>query len=107
MSVIWIVTTGNSDVKLTSDVQWGYLRKKKREELKPCYQAFESPVEDSNGLFLLPARVVGIVYGDALDTHWKYFRFPLLSEFTQRIKSNEDDKPDRIIVLLTNQENFF
>jgi hypothetical protein len=26
MSVVWIVTTGNSDVKLTDDTGWGALR---------------------------------------------------------------------------------
>lgn len=107
MAVIWIVTIGNSDVKLTSEHQWGYLREQKREELKPCYGDFKQPTGDSDGLFLLPARVMGIVYGDAINTHWQYFDFPLLAEFTRKIKSDKKHTPDRIIVLLTNQEQIF
>ena len=107
MEVVWIVTTGNSDVKLSSNNQWGHLREQKREQLKPCYNDFKSPVEDADGLFLLPARVMGLVYGDALDTHWQYFRFPLLTEFTQKIKVDKKNTPNRIIVLLTNQEEIF
>jgi hypothetical protein len=107
MAVVWIVTTGNSDVKLSSDYQWEHLRKQKREQLKPCYNDFKSPVEDADDLFLLPARVMGLVYGDALDTHWQYFCFPLLTEFTKKIKADKNNKPDRIIVLLTNQEEIF
>jgi hypothetical protein len=107
MAVVWIVTTGNSDVKLSSDYQWCRLREQKREQLKPCYNDFNSPVKDANGLFLLPARVMGLVYGDALDTHWRYFLFPILTEFTQKIKADKKNVPDRIIVLLTNQEEIF
>lgn len=107
MAVVWIVTIGNSDVKLSSDYQWGRLREQKREQLKPCYNDFKSPVEDTDGLFLLPARVMGLVYGDSLDTHWQYFRFPLLTEFTKKIKADKKNKPDCIIVLLTNQEEIF
>jgi hypothetical protein len=107
MAVVWIVTTGNSDVKLSSDYQWGHLREQKREQLKPCYNHFKSPVEDADSLFLLPARVMGLVYGDALETHWQYFYFPLLTEFTKKIKADKKNKPDRIIVLLTNQEKIF
>lgn len=108
MSVIWIVTTGNSDVKLSSDYQWGRLREQKREQLRPCYNDFKAPMEDANdNLFSLPARVMGIVYGEALDTHWEYFRFPLLTEFVNAIKADKKNKPDRIIVLLTNQDEIF
>jgi hypothetical protein len=108
MSVVWIVTTGNSDVKLSSDYQWGSLREQKREQLKPCYNDFKVLIEDNDDdLFSLPARVLGIVYGEVLDTHWKYFRFPLLTEFVQAIQANKKNKPDRIIVLLTSQEEIF
>lgn len=107
MALIWIVTVGNSDVKLTSNHEWGHLRKSKREVLKPCYGDFEKPTEEPDGLLSLPARVLGMVYGDALETHWQYFEFPLLSAFTKEIKTKNKTKPDRIIVLLTDQTKIF
>lgn len=108
MSVVWIVTTGNSDIKLSSDNKWGSLRGQKREQLKPCYNDFSALTKDDNdGLFSLPARVMGIVYGEVIDTHWQYFRFPLLTEFVNAIKADKKNKPDRIIVLLTNQDEIF
>lgn len=104
MAIVWIVTTGNSDVKLISDKGWQHLRGQKREQLKPCYNDFSSPVEGSDDLFTLSARVMGIVYGDALETHWKYLIFPLLAGFTKKLENKE---PDRIIILLTDQEAIF
>jgi len=106
MAIIWIITIGNSDVKLTSDDGWGDLRSNKREALQPCYGDFKYPTEESNGLWSLPARVLGLVYGDVLATHWN-FEFPLLFAFTKEIKSDKRNKPDRIIVLLTDQIKLF
>lgn len=107
MALIWIVTIGNSDVKLTSDDEWGHLRESKRSALNPCYGDFSKPTEESDGLLSLPARVLGIIYGDALETHWKHFSFPLLSAFIKEIRSNKKNQPDRIIVLLTDQTKIF
>jgi len=104
---IWILTIGSSDIKLTSNYEWGYLREQKREALKPCYGDFKCLTEEPDGLFSLSARVLGIVYGDALETHWEYFRFPLLSAFTKQIQSDKKNKPDRIIVILTDQTQIF
>ena len=107
MSVVWIVTTGNSDVKLTDDTGWGALRIKKMEQLYPCENEF-APIEESNSdLFALPARVLGIAYGDAIETHWERLTFPLLDGFCQEFKNDKKNKPDRIIVLLTDQEAIF
>jgi hypothetical protein len=107
MSVVWIVTTGNSDVKLTDDTGWGALRIKKMEQLYPCENEF-APTEESNSdLFALPARVLGIVYGDAIGTYWDRLTFPLLDGFCQEFKNDKRNKPDRIIVLLTDQEAIF
>jgi hypothetical protein len=106
MALIWIMTVGNSDIKLKSDDGWGDLRANKREALKPCYGDFKRPTEEPNGWWSLPARVLGLVYGDALETHWN-FEFPLLSTFTKEIKSDKKNKLDRIIVLLTDQTKIF
>lgn len=106
MALVWIVTTGNSDVKLASDDGWGDLRSKKNEQLKPCHKKFGSLIKGDDNLFSLPARVMGIIYGDTWETHEDYFRFPLLEEFTKTLR-DEGKNPDRIIVLLTDQEEIF
>ena len=113
MSVVWIVTTGNSDVKLTQENSWGSLRLKKLDDLEPCPDDF-SPKEESNSdLFTLPARVTGIVYGDAIATHSHILKFPLLNGFCNKLEHPDDEnnfppiKPDRIFILLTDQENIF
>jgi len=107
MSVVWIVTTGNSDVKLTDDTGWGDLRIKKMEQLYPCENEFSPTPESNSDLLTLPARVMGIVYGDAIETYWDRLTFPLLDGFCQEFKTDKKNKPDRIIVLLTDQEAIF
>lgn len=108
MSVVWIVTTGNSDVKLTDDTGSRHVIDKKGEQLYYC--GF-SPLDDSDDsdvtLFTLPARVMGIAYGDAIETYWECLTVPLLDGFCQEFKTDKKNKPDRIIVLLTNQEAIF
>lgn len=106
MALIWIVTTGNSDVKLNSDEGWKHLRTKNNKQLEPCSKKFCALIRGNDNLWSLPARVIGIVYGDAWNTHQNYFRFPLLEEFTRKLK-DDNQNPDRIIVLLTNQEKVF
>ncbi|BBC23365.1 hypothetical protein [Pseudanabaena sp. ABRG5-3] len=107
MSVVWIVTTGNSDVKLTDDTGWGDLRIKKMEQLYPCENEFSPTSESNSDLLTLPARVMGIAYGDAIETYWERLTFPLLDGFCQEFKNEKRNKPDRIIVLLTDQEAIF
>jgi hypothetical protein len=106
MAFVWIVTTGNSDVKLNSDVGWNDFRGSKNNQLKPCQKSFSSLTEEDNSLFSLPARAMGIIYGDTWETHKQYFRFPLLEEFSRKLK-DQGKLPDRIIVLLSNQEEIF
>ena len=107
MAIVWIVTTGNSDVKLDCDYGWGDLRTKKNNQLKPCHKnGFSSLTKGDDNLFFLPARAMGILYGDTWETHEKYFTFPLLEKLIQKIQ-DEGQIPDRIIILLTNQEKIF
>ncbi len=108
MSVVWIVTTGNSDVKLTDDTGSTHLLDKKGEQLYYCGFSASDDSDDSDvTLFTLPARVMGISYGDAIGTHWDRLTFPLLDGFCQEFKTEKRNKPDRIIVLLTDQEAIF
>jgi predicted transcriptional regulator len=106
MASVWIVTTGNSDVKLTSDAGWGDLRRQKNTLLEPCRKSFNTLTEEDNGLFSLSARALGIIHGDAWKSHEQYLRFPLLEQFVKKLK-DEGKSPDRIIVLLSNQEDIF
>jgi len=104
MAVVWIVTTGDSDVKLVSDTGWGDLRIKKLEQLHPCENDFAPKENIHNNLLTLSARVLGIVYGDALETHWQYLTFPLLDGFCRELDKDAQNNPDRIIMLLTDQD---
>lgn len=106
MALVWIVTTGNSDFKVNRVDGFLHLRTEKNQQLKPCQKQFSSLVEGDDNLFSLPARVMGIIYGDTWETYNEYFRFPLLAEFVKKLK-DERRYPDRIIVLLTNQEGIF
>jgi hypothetical protein len=111
MAVVWIVTTGNSDVVMSSKDDWEDLRREKR--LGQVYDQFKvSPLPNINNdeetLFTLPARALGTFYEDALDDdeYWKTLRFPLLQGFVARLK-DEPKQPTNIIVLLTDQKNIF
>lgn len=108
MSVIWIVTTGNSDVKLSSENGYAILKDKdiKRKALGSCYTKFK-PEKVRKDEFTLPARVMGIIYGDAIDTHGSSLKFPLLDGFCGELNKNIENKPDRIIILLTDQSAIF
>lgn len=106
MAIVWIVTAGNSDVKLECDYGWGDLREKKNSQLKPCHKGFNSLIKGDDNLLFLPARTMGILYDDTWETHEKYFTFPLLERFIQKVQ-DEGKTPERIIVLLTNQEKIF
>jgi len=107
---IWIVTIGNSDVQLKCDYntnKWNASYRIIRGQLynhvfKP------SPIEDSSKKksWIVPARVMGMVYNSALDDEtYQELIFPLLDTFIQGLLGK--NQPDKIFVILTNQENIF
>lgn len=111
MAVVWIVTTGNSDVVMSSKDDWEDLRREKR--LGQVYDQFKvSPLPKNNNdeetLFALPARALGTFYEDALDDddYWETLRFPLLQGFVAKLK-DKSVQLTYIIVLLTDQKNIF
>lgn len=111
MAVVWIVTTGNSDVVMSSKDDWEDLRREKR--LGQVYDQFKvSPLPKNNNdeetLFALPARALGTFYEDALDDddYWETLRFPLLQGFVAKLK-DKSVQLTHIIVLLTEQKNIF
>ena len=113
MATVWIVTTGNSDVRLDSNASKAFntlkddpKKPEKREALGVCHTKFRpEKCKIKEGEFSLEARVLGIIYGDAIATHRSYFKFNLLDGFCNEIEKN--NKPYRIITLLTDQEAIF
>jgi len=109
---IWIVTTGNSDVILKHDQTWSMLYEQALDKLE-CWEfasANKIDIYDQDAGYTLPARVLGIVYQNQLDDYFDDLSFPLLDGFTEHLKSKNDDKNlsvDKIILILTNQENVF
>lgn len=105
---VWIVTIGNSDVQLKSGYKkslWINNYGKFQKELSN--HPFEpSREQNSKDPFIVPARVMGIVYGTNLDDQvFNELHFPLLDRFTEYLQGTK--RPDKIIVILTNQENVF
>ena len=113
---VWIVTMGNSDVQLKHNYdesnEWSNRSKNPeiRSKLKPRGVNDFKPSRPQNWSegdpFTVSARVMGIVYGQNLDDKvFQDLHFPLLDRFTEYLQSTK--RPDKIIVILTNQENVF
>jgi hypothetical protein len=110
MAIVWIVTTGNSDIQLKSiPDKWLDLCKEKKSDLKPCLEDFrskEGTSKQKTGLYTVVARLLGVIFSDKIDEYRNYFKFYLLDGFCKTI-NEKSIKPDRIIVLLTDQEAIF
>jgi hypothetical protein len=110
---IWIVTTGNSDVQLKHNYNSNKWQKRYREVRSELYNHLFEPYRLKNALanepYSLPARVMGMVYGHELeDDTFNDLHFPLLDTFTNFLKGlTAKEKPEKIIVILTNQKNVF
>jgi len=103
----WIITTGNSDVALKDDKNWSSLYDKIVDDLE-C-QEFSSltPIDtsDKNAGYTIAARILGLVYGNQSD-YYQDLKFPLLDTFRKYLQEQRI-KPEKIIVLLTNQKQIF
>ena len=103
---VWILTIGNSDVQLKSGYKkslWNNHYVKFEKEYK---HTFEPTKETPKSPATVPARVMGIVYGTNLDNQiFEELQFPLLDRFTEYLQGT--NCPDKIIVILTDQENVF
>ncbi len=106
---IWIVTTGNSDVKLKTDENWGTLFRKVRSQLYDRrFAPTQPPNTDGDEPFIVPARAMGMVYGTQFtDEYYEDLHFPLLDAFSAKLLEQGRTNPDKIIVILTNQEVVF
>ncbi|MBN3944620.1 hypothetical protein [Nostoc sp. NMS9] len=105
---IWIVTTGNSDVLLKKDKNWGSLYSEVRYNLE-CTE-FASPTQkdtyNKEAGYTVPARVLGLVYENKPDYYESDLEFPLLDTYYQYFVE-QSIKPERIIILLTDQSQIF
>ncbi|MCG6137043.1 MAG: hypothetical protein MET45_20815 [Nostoc sp. LLA-1] len=104
---IWIITTGNSDVQLKNKTNWINLYREGRRGLERDYN-FQPSQKEDDVIFTVPARVMGVIYGTQLDNNqldkdiYQDLYFPLLDAFSEKLQGQ--NQPDRIIVILTNQE---
>ncbi|MBD2302805.1 hypothetical protein [Nostoc sp. FACHB-190] len=105
---IWIVTTGNSDVILKHDLNWGNFHEEVRDDLE-CWDFAcatpRDPRDESSG-FTVPARVLGQVYAKYPDYYANDLSFPLLDTYREYFEK-EEIKLKKIIVLLTDQAQIF
>ncbi len=102
---IWIVTTGNSDVQLKDKTRWNSLYHEAVDKLKKdhSFQPVKKPEDDN---FTVLARVMGTIYGTQLnDDIYQDLCFPLFDAFYQKLQRKKE--PDRIIAILTNQEDAY
>jgi hypothetical protein len=107
---IWIVTTGSSDVKLKTDYNWHtFLFKNVRNQLySRKFAPTRPPNTDDDEPFIVPARAMGMVYGSQLtDEYYQDLHFPLLDAFSAKLLEKSETNPDRIIVILTDQDAVF
>ena len=105
---IWIVTTGNSDIILKNDQNWGNkLYNQVRNELQCKQFSQPNPIDKDNKKagYTAPARVLGHVYGNQPD-YYTDLEFPLLDTFSKYFEEKQI-KLDQIILLLTDQEKIF
>ncbi|AFY99376.1 hypothetical protein [Calothrix sp. PCC 6303] len=114
---IWIITTGNSDVRIKKENNWNTIFHTIRDNLE-CTD-FASPIPiNPNAIeegYTLPARVLGVAYSQIIEQEPKYFdelEFPLIETFCQKLKSEKklekkSHKLEQIFVLTTDQNNLF
>lgn len=100
----WILNIGNSDIQLNDNTNWDNLLLNIYDQVYNCNFA-PKKLENEN-LWTIPARVLGLVYGEELDTYFQDLSFPLLDAFTKTI-NQENIKINRIILLLSDQSNLF
>lgn len=101
---IWLVTTGSSDVQLTTDEHWRvWFRPIQHNYYRLAFEPTQT-IPDDEEPYRIPPRVLGNVYNNCPEEVWEYLTFPLLQEFTRTLQA---EPIAQIILLLTDQENIF
>ncbi|WP_026100496.1 hypothetical protein [Fortiea contorta] len=105
---MWIVTTGTSDVILKRNKNWSKFYGEVHSDLE-C-TGFASPVQidpfHKDAGYNVPARVLGLVYGNHPDDSKLDLEFPLLDTYCKYFQE-ENIEPEKIIILLTDQTQIF
>ncbi len=106
---LWILTTGNSDIHLKHDKNWGAIYNKEVRSKLECNKFANvvqiNPDDKSLG-YKAPTRVLGHVYENQGEKYETDLEFPLLNTFRNYFEENKI-KLDKVIILLTNQANVF
>ncbi len=105
---IWIVTTGNSDVRLKHERNWCSLYAEVRDNLECDRFASPNPIDpnDKKAGYTVPARVLGLVYENQSDFYESDLKFPIFDTYCQYFAVNKI-KPETIVILLTDQSHIF
>jgi hypothetical protein len=103
---VWLVTTGSSDVQLSSDENWNDWWQEIKRSLYRLWFEPSRASDDDEEPYRLAARVIGIADEKLTEQVRPYLLFPLLQNFTQELKAKEIPI-DQIIVLLSDQEKIF
>ncbi|MEG4311573.1 MULTISPECIES: hypothetical protein [unclassified Microcoleus] len=68
----------------------------------------QPPNPDDDEPFIVPARAMGMVYGSQLtDEYYQDLHFPLLDAFSAKLLEKGKTNPDKIILIMTDQEAVF
>ncbi len=106
---IWILTTGNSDIILKHDENWGELHNQASNDLECSDFGTATKIDPQNkdAGYTVPARVLGIVYQNQSEQDYENdLKFPLLDTYCQYL-TDKNIKIDQIIILLTDQSQIF
>ncbi|WYM02750.1 MAG: hypothetical protein HEQ19_28010 [Gloeotrichia echinulata CP02] len=106
---IWIVTTGNSDVQLNTNERWEDFYEEVRYSTDIQYgdKFLDIKRDELTKRFPVPARVIGLVYGNHLNDAYDDLAFPLLDTCYKYFAENPKELPSKVILLLTDQRNVF
>ncbi|MEG4202862.1 hypothetical protein QUA20_02875 [Microcoleus sp. Pol7_A1] len=119
---VWIITTGSSDIQLTTDKHWNCLCDRAKEQQDSNKKLhFGKNIELTKSVvkpkgsdrpitrFLAPARAMGIVYGNAITENVERYNdldFSLLNNFSMLLNEKKIIF-DRIIIFVTDQNELF
>ncbi|GJD16179.1 hypothetical protein RIVM261_011350 [Rivularia sp. IAM M-261] len=103
---IWILTVGNSDIRLKHDKSWDTLYPLVQDDFM-CGNIVPTLINstDKSQGFSLPARALGLVYENQPE-YYEDLEFPLIDTYYSRIKK-EEIKLEKVIILLTDQTSLF
>jgi hypothetical protein len=106
---VWILTTGNSDIRLKHDRNWNDFFTAISSKLECQEFSSATPInpKDKREGYTVPARVLGLTYSHHPD-NFDDLQFPLIDTFFKIIEQDDiQPKLEKIIILLTDQSNLF